>query len=114
MRREAETEALKAALRGSVLSTSIVGAAELLLAARRGEGADGVAAAESVISSLNLIALSLALARDASRLTSLRSLDALHLASALSIRSELAAIVVYDRRLANEASLQGLAVSSPR
>ena len=43
----------------------------------------------------------------------LRSLDAIHLASALSVRSELHAMVVYNERLARAASVAGLSVSSP-
>jgi predicted nucleic acid-binding protein len=43
----------------------------------------------------------------------LRSLDTVHLASALSIRSELDAVVVYDERFARAAKRAGLPVSSP-
>lgn len=44
---------------------------------------------------------------------SLRSLDAIHLASALFVRAELAAFVTYDRRLLEAASALGLPVASP-
>jgi uncharacterized protein len=44
---------------------------------------------------------------------SLRALDAIHLATALSLASELAGIVVYDRRLANAARHAGLTVWAP-
>lgn len=43
----------------------------------------------------------------------LRSLDAIHLASALSMRSELDSMVVYDERLADAAERARLPVSSP-
>ena len=43
----------------------------------------------------------------------LRSLDAVHLASALSIGDALVAVVTYDRRLADAARGAGLAVLSP-
>lgn len=45
--------------------------------------------------------------------TSLRSLDALHLATALSIRDELGLFVTYDERLAEAADDQGLPVAQP-
>ena len=44
---------------------------------------------------------------------SLRSLDAIHLASALTIREELEAFVAYDVRLLEAASALGLPVASP-
>ena len=43
----------------------------------------------------------------------LRSLDAIHLASALAARDELAAFVTYDRRLADAARAAGLNVVAP-
>lgn len=44
----------------------------------------------------------------------LRSLDALHLATALSIRDEIGVFVTYDGRLAGAAAERGLPVSRPR
>jgi uncharacterized protein len=44
----------------------------------------------------------------------LRTLDAIHLASALSIREALAGLVTYDRRLADAARRAGLRVWAPR
>ena len=44
----------------------------------------------------------------------LRSLDALHLAVALSQRGRLTAVITYDRRLAEAAEGLGLAVVAPR
>jgi predicted nucleic acid-binding protein len=44
---------------------------------------------------------------------SLRALDAIHLATALSLGSELAGMVVYDRRLAEAARHAGLTVWAP-
>jgi predicted nucleic acid-binding protein len=43
----------------------------------------------------------------------LRTLDAIHLATALSLRDDLAAVVSYDRRLAEAALAAGLPVVSP-
>ncbi len=42
-----------------------------------------------------------------------RSLDAIHLASAMVLRSDLSAFVAYDRRLREAAEAVGLAVSGP-
>ena len=44
---------------------------------------------------------------------SLRSLDAIHLASALQLRDELTAFVAYDDRLLAAASALGMPVASP-
>jgi uncharacterized protein len=44
----------------------------------------------------------------------LRTLDAIHLATALAVREDLAAIVTYDRRLAAAAEHVHLEVSVPR
>jgi uncharacterized protein len=43
----------------------------------------------------------------------LRALDALHLAAALAIGSDLAVVVTYDDRQRQAASVQGLDVESP-
>ena len=43
----------------------------------------------------------------------LRTLDAIHLASALSIGAEVSSFVTYDKRLAEAAAVAGLTVDSP-
>jgi predicted nucleic acid-binding protein len=43
----------------------------------------------------------------------LRTLDAIHLASALTVRSELDALVAYDKRLLDAASALGLPTACP-
>jgi predicted nucleic acid-binding protein len=43
----------------------------------------------------------------------LRSLDALHLATALSIRDEIGVLFTYDQRLAEAAEGEGLVVAQP-
>lgn len=43
----------------------------------------------------------------------LRTLDALHLASAVSLEDDLGAIACYDERLSGAAELEGIAVVSP-
>jgi uncharacterized protein len=44
----------------------------------------------------------------------LRSLDAIHLATAASIREELGALITYDRRMLVDAQALGLPILSPR
>ena len=62
-----------------------------------------VTRADDVLAHVNLIRLSEAVATSASTLKpqSLRSLDAIHLATALSLGHDLSGMVVYDRRLAD-------------
>ncbi|MFL4905790.1 type II toxin-antitoxin system VapC family toxin [Streptomyces sp. MMS24-I2-30] len=45
--------------------------------------------------------------------TAVRSLDAIHLATALRIRSQLTSFVTYDKRLADAAQAAGLTVDMP-
>jgi predicted nucleic acid-binding protein len=42
-----------------------------------------------------------------------RSLDAIHLATALGIRGQLSSFVTYDKRLADAAAMAGLTVDAP-
>lgn len=68
-----------------------------------------------LIRRIDLVPVSGAVLTDAGRLApaSLRSLDAIHLASALLLRDELEAFVAYDERLLGAASALGLPVASP-
>ena len=61
---------------------------------------------------LDLIPIDAAIAQSASRLDPplLRSLDAIHLASALSLGPDLDGILTYDRRLADAAKQLGITV----
>jgi hypothetical protein len=45
--------------------------------------------------------------------SSVRSLDAIHLATALRIRSQLTSFITYDKRLADAAQAAGLTVDMP-
>jgi uncharacterized protein len=46
--------------------------------------------------------------------TLLRSLDAIHLATAASIRGELGVLITYDQRMLADAEALGLPVLAPR
>ena len=71
--------------------------------------------ARSLISQLDLIPTDSVLINEAADAGKplLRSLDAIHLASALSIRADLTAFVAYDDRLVSAAEAEGLDVSRP-
>lgn len=67
-------------------------------------------AARALLAQLDLIPLSTTLLAEAAEVGDplLRTLDALQLASAISIRAELSAFVAYDHRLAAAAATAGL------
>ena len=71
--------------------------------------------ADRIWERLDLIAVSTRLLDDAGAIEQpfLRTLDAIHLAAALSLRASLSAFVTYDKRLAAAAQEAGLPVLSP-
>lgn len=113
---EPESEALVAYL-GQVPAQTVtarIGMVEVMRAAARHGNVD-VRRALSVLDALAYIELTSEVAMRAGGLapTSVRSLDAIHLASALGLRRELTAFVTYDERLADAARVHGLPVMSP-
>lgn len=114
--REPEQEALREDLRAwdGFASSALLGVEAVRACARYGpeyaerarEGLDGVA----------LLPLDDAVLRVAAGLEplDLRSLDALHLASALTLADDLGAIYAYDSRLAAAAATHGIDVRQPR
>jgi uncharacterized protein len=64
---------------------------------------------------VSLLPLDDSLLDDAATLdpANLRSLDAIHLATALSVRDDLGALFTYDQRLAAAAAARGLPVAQP-
>src|SRR6185436_5316865 len=102
VRREAETEALREWLvvraEHHVVSSEL-GRVEVLRAARR-VGGPVLAEARAVVGDLDLVPLDRAVQDVACDIGDpmLRTLDALHLASALLLGDALAAFVAYDRR----------------
>lgn len=87
---------------------------ELLRATRRG-APDQMPRARLVLDSVTLLTVPPATFERAAELepAPLRSLDAVHLAAALELGDELDGIVTYDERLAEAASLHGVAVIAP-
>lgn len=77
--------------------------------------ADGVELAEATLSKVAIIEMTDAIIASASTMKPvlLRSLDAIHVATALSLGSELDAVVTYDGRMAEAATAAGLRVVAP-
>jgi hypothetical protein len=72
--------------------------------------------AEQVVDALHLISLDDAVLREAARLdpVGLRSLDAIHVASALVLGGALGVAIVYDDRLVQAKTAAGIATAVPR
>ena len=99
---------------GSPVVSSQLAKTEVVRAARRID-ANVVPAARALMSQLDLIPLTAGLIDEAADAGEplLRTLDAIHLASALSIRDDLTAFVAYDRRLAAAAEAAGIEAIRP-
>jgi uncharacterized protein len=115
---ERETSALLDAIDDAELViSSIFAAVEVPRAARRLADRHGVVGkrAEEVIDSVELLWLDTGIVSAASRLSPvhLRSLNAIHLASGLSLGGDLTSFVAYDRRLLDAAREHALPVLTP-
>lgn len=111
---EPESEALRGALEGQgPYLTSVVGEIEMIRVCRRGNvPAEQI---EELRDGLVVVALDgqvQELAAEA-RPPTLRTLDAIQLATALSLRPELQVLVTYDLRLTEAAENAGLTVMMP-
>lgn len=111
---EPESKALLAWLRGKRLVACDLVRVEAVRAVRM-SAPSAVGRAREAVATLNLIRLDDALYDVAADLDPLpmRSLDAIHLAAALSLGSDLAGVVTYDRRLALGARRHALRVEAP-
>lgn len=114
---EQETAALRAWLgeRRYVPSVSSELAKVEVVRAMRGTDPARAAAARALLAGLELVPLNGAVIEQAAEVGDdrLRSLDALHLASALAIREDLSAFIAYDHRLNTAAEAAGLPLVSP-
>jgi predicted nucleic acid-binding protein len=112
---EPETLALKRHLAGDpAIATSPLAVVEVTRATTVANASARLAAeARRVLESCLFVEISDALLRDAAAIASpeVRTLDAIHLASALQVEPD--EFVVYDRRLARAAEARGLVVTSP-
>lgn len=112
---ERETGALREHLRDDhSLATSVLAVTEVIRAVRR--VAPSIEAdVRPALSNIVLLDLSAEILELASAVPppTLRSLDAIHIATALALGDELDAIVTYDMRMADAARLAGLRVDAP-
>ena len=109
---ERESDALEEWLSeraGTPVVSSELAKIEVIRASRR-VNADMVPEARALLNGVDLIPLTSDVVDDASDVGGpmMRGLDAIHLASALSIRADLSAFVAYDHRLADTAAAAGL------
>ena len=112
---EAESDALHAYLRGWPLRVSAgLLLTEALRAAQR-QPAARVERAQQLLQRLPLLEIDRTLYRQAGLLgpSTMRSLDAIHLAAAMSLGPDLGVVVTYDERMSAAAGLFGLPVASP-
>jgi predicted nucleic acid-binding protein len=113
---EPETPALADFLGGwPARASSTVASVEVLRTAQLVDDDLVTRGARDVLAGVHLIRLEDGLLASAARLepAPLRALDAIHLATAISLGHELAGMVVYDRRLADAARRAGLTVWAP-
>jgi len=88
--------------------------AELVRAVHQ-HGSPAVMRARTLLAQVDLIAVDDAILDLASKLppTRLRTLDAIHLATAISLGDELSSLATYDVRMMEAAELAGLSIASP-
>ena len=112
---EPETQSLNDALQGVVrVVASEILEIEALRASRRA-GHD-TAAVGTQLAAVRLLPLTSEIRTLAGQLNppSVRSLDAIHIATALSLRERLTGLFTYDERMAGAARIAGLDVYAPR
>ena len=115
--RRAEGPALRAYL-GTATSGRLVSSTLLAVEARRGAlrtSPRNLPRVDLLLADVVRIAMSDVVVEEASRLPDpfLRSLDAIHLATALLIREDVDALLTYDDRLATAARAHGIDVAAP-
>jgi predicted nucleic acid-binding protein len=112
---EAESNALRRHLRrrGPLISSAL--ARTEVLRALLDEGDEGIARGHAVLATLDLIRISDRVLDDAARLLppDVRSLDAIHLATAQQLSSELGQLVSYDDRMLRAADRLGMRTARP-
>ncbi len=111
---EPETASLSRFLATYSMTVNDIGVTELLRAVLRWDEAM-LPSARALLDRLTLVHMTTALLHEAGTLLprTLRSLDAIHVASALALGGELDVLVTYDRRMREAAELAGLRVESP-
>lgn len=120
--REVESAAIeRELLRWSELATSVITEVELPRAVARAREErpdaviDGSVVLQGVLASAAIIPLSESIAAEAHRVAPVHvgALDAIHIASALSLRKQLAGVATYDKRMQDSLSRLGVQVIAP-
>jgi len=98
-----------------LLISSRIAAVEVRRVAARQRERDTTAQVDMLLEGILFVEVdeAIALAAGTARPVSGRSLDAIHLASAQSVASEVTAVITYNLRLADAASAAGLTVVAP-
>jgi predicted nucleic acid-binding protein len=112
--REPETDALVRVIEDDPATiSSALSVVEVVRAVRRVRG--DVRRADAVLGGIALVPIDAGIIRSAAELSpsTLRSLDAIHLATALSLTGDVSRLVTYDTRLAAAARSMKVPVSSP-
>jgi uncharacterized protein len=112
--RESESDELRTFVGAREMVSCQIARTELIRAIAR-EQPRSVPDAEDLIAEMTLIALNRLLTAQAAWVKPpvLRSLGALHVATAASLAGDLEALVTYDRRMAEAGQMAGLPVASP-
>ena len=114
---EAESDRLLGHLAtGGEAVSSILSVVEVSRAvARAGLGVEAAPRVEAVLEAVDLRRVDMEIIRAAAALepAEVRTVDAVHLATALELAAELDELVAYDRRLLDAAERHGLATASP-
>jgi predicted nucleic acid-binding protein len=113
---EAETTALRTYLRRRRQRVSSALARTEVIRALTPLGVDRVRRGREVLATISLIRVSDRVLDAAGAIlpAELRSLDAIHLATAQQLAGEVASFVTYDERLASAAAAHGFRVAQPR
>ncbi len=112
--RERETPDLVEVVRSdpAVISSALAWT-EVVRAVRRARGS--IVRATEVLEGIAFVPIDEGILRAAADLepVGLRTLDAIHVATALSLREDISSLVAYDRHLANAAAAVGIPVVAP-
>lgn len=113
---EAESQALRAWIteQGPALVASELLRVEVLRTCRR-HSQQALARAREVIDSVTVVSMTTDICIDAAGIDPavMRSLDAVHIATALAIGDDLEGVVTYDQRMADGCRMYGLPIVAP-
>lgn len=113
--REVESVALRRFLRAHPIRVSSALASVEVIRAVRGQGAEAQARAQAVLARIRLLRIDDDILLTAAGLDPgvLRTLDAIHLASARAFGTELEGVVTYDVRMREAAAILGIGIFAP-